>query len=69
MNAIDGGESTIYHNTPIDIDNEGEVDSRKQTDFDGGGERGMGEGDYCGTPPGEVTFLDFFAVFAYFAVK
>ena len=28
----------------------------------------MGRG-YGGTPPDEVTFLDFFAVFAYFVVK
>ncbi len=34
--ASDGGESTIYPLTPIDIDNEGEVGSENQTDLDGG---------------------------------
>ena len=37
IDAIDGGESTIYPNMPIDIDNESEVGSEKQFDLDGDG--------------------------------
>ncbi len=57
MNAIDGGESTIY--PPIDIDNEGEVGSGKQTDLDGGGERGNGRGELLGDAAGLLIVLTF----------
>jgi len=35
--AIDGGDSNVYPSTPLDINNDAEVGSEKQTDLDGGG--------------------------------
>jgi hypothetical protein len=61
--AIDGGESNIYPDTPIDIDGDGVSDSGKTVDLNGDGIIEMGEENYYETPPGEVTyFLDIFAV-------
>ncbi|MCK4929384.1 MAG: hypothetical protein KAR76_06570 [Methanosarcinales archaeon] len=50
--AIDSVESNVYPNTPIDIDNESEVGSKKQTDLDGGGEGGNGRGVVLGDAAG-----------------
>ncbi|MCX9014819.1 MAG: hypothetical protein OIN89_08520 [Candidatus Methanoperedens sp.] len=61
--AIDGGESNIYPNTPIDIDGDGVIDSGKTVDINGDGIIELGEENYYETPPGEYTyFVDVFMV-------
>ncbi|MCX9014811.1 MAG: hypothetical protein OIN89_08480 [Candidatus Methanoperedens sp.] len=61
--AIDGGESNIYPNTPIDIDGDGVIDSGKTVDLNGDGIIEMGEENYYETPPDEYTyFVDVFMV-------
>ncbi|MDW7776702.1 MAG: hypothetical protein SCH39_10275 [Methanosarcinales archaeon] len=49
MNAIDGGESNIPPNTPIDINNDSEVGSEEQTGLEGSREE-WARGGYWGTP-------------------
>ena len=61
--AIDGGESNIYPNTPVDIDGDGVIDSGKTMDLNGDGIIEMGEENYYETPPDEYTyFVDVFMV-------
>lgn len=61
--AIDGGESNIYPDTPIDIDGDGVSDSGKTMDLNGDGIIEMGEENYYETPPSEYTyFVDVFMV-------
>ncbi|MDT8402853.1 MAG: hypothetical protein RQ743_14300 [Bacteroidales bacterium] len=53
--AIDGGESNVYPSTPIDIDGDGEVGSKEQTDLEGSREEWVREG-YWGTLPGDNLY-------------